>query len=65
MVKAALRETPDQRHLAAFEAEPDAAAGTGFLPFVTPPAGLAMAGAFATADALSTVPGAGAWFQIM
>src|SRR3954454_4025196 len=47
VVETALRQTPNERHLPAFEAETNAAAGTRFLAFVAFAAGLAVARAFA------------------
>ena len=45
----ALGQTPDQRHLTAFETETNAAAGAGFLAFVSLAAGLSMARTLAAA----------------
>src|SRR4051812_14657848 len=58
-VKSALRQTPDERHLAAFESEPDAAARARLLALVTLAAGLAVAGAFAATEAFHPVLRAG------
>jgi hypothetical protein len=42
VAKAALWQSPNQRHLAAFEPEPNAAAGARFLSLVTFTAGFAV-----------------------
>ena len=63
VVEAALGHAADERHLAAFEAEADAAAGTGLLAFVAFARGLAVAAAFAAAEALHPVLGAGPGFE--
>ena len=55
VIEAALGQAADEGHLAAFEAEPDAAAGAGLLAFVALAAGLAVAGAFAAAEALDAM----------
>src|SRR5207248_332901 len=59
VVETALGQTPDQRHLAAFESEPNAAAGPGLLAFVPLAAGLAVARAFAAAEPFHAVLRAG------
>jgi hypothetical protein len=55
VVETALGQTPDERHLTAFESQTNAAAGTRFLAFVPFAAGLAMAGALTGAEPLNTV----------
>ena len=57
VVETALGQAAVKRHLAAFETDAGAAAGTGFLTLVAFAGGLAVAGAFAAAEALD----AGAW----
>ena len=49
----------DQRHLAAFESDPDAAAGTGPLALLAAACGLTVAGAVAAALPVSLGIGAG------
>ena len=58
VVEASLRDTTCQRHLAAFEADADAAAGTCLLALVATACGLAVAGCVASALALVNVGGA-------
>jgi hypothetical protein len=56
VVKSTFWQPPNQRHLSAFESEPDAAAGTRFLSFMTLAAGLSVSGTFTTTkpfDAMS------------
>src|SRR5579862_1389716 len=62
IVEAALGQAADEGHLAAFEPEADAAAGTGFLAFVSLAARLAVAGALSAAETLDPVFRAGARF---
>jgi len=52
-------------HLAAFEADAGAAAGTGFLAFVAFTRGLTVTGAFAAAETLDAVRGTGVWAVIV
>src|SRR5882762_5941797 len=56
VVKPALRQPADQRHLTAFEPEPNTAAGARFLTFVAFAARLAVAGTFADAEAFHAMP---------
>ena len=63
VVEAALGQAADEGHLAAFESEADRAAGAGFLAFVPLAGGLAFAGAFAVAEALGAMLGAGTGFE--
>src|SRR5205814_9507525 len=65
VVKAALGQTPDQRHLAAFKPEANTATGAGFLTFAAFTARFAVTRAFAAAEPFGSVPRAGAWPQIM
>src|SRR6185369_11588008 len=60
IIKAAFRNAPNQRHLAALEANPDRTSGASGLAFPTASAGFAMAAGFALAKAFATVLGAGA-----
>ena len=57
VVEATLRKTAVKRHLAAFETDTGAAAGAGLLALVAFAGGLAVAGAFAAAEALDLVLG--------
>src|SRR5690242_12454902 len=59
VVKAVLGEPPLERHLSAFEARGDVAAGARALAFVAAACGLAVPGAVAASDALSFLGGAG------
>jgi hypothetical protein len=65
VVEAPLGDTPNQRHLAAFEADADGTAGTGGLTFSAATAGLAMPAGFALAQTFAPMFGAGAGFQIV
>jgi hypothetical protein len=65
IVESALGNAPDQRHLAAFEADTNGAARPCRLAFAAAPAGLAVAAGFALAQSFATVPGAGTRFEIM
>ena len=65
IVEAPLGHAPRQRHLAAFEADPDAAAAAGLLALVAASGGLAVTGALASALALASVGGAGGRSKIM
>ena len=58
VVEAALRDAAGQRHLAAFEADADAAAAAGLLALMTAACGLAVAGRVAAALALADMGGA-------
>ena len=53
VVEAALGQTPNQRHLAAFESESNAAAGARLLALVALAARLAVTGAFAACQVAS------------
>ena len=55
VVESTLRQTPDQRHLAAFESEAETAARARLLPFVALAARLAVAGTFAAAQSLDAM----------
>ena len=57
-MEAALRDAARQRHLAAFEADADAAAAAGLLTLMTAAGGLAVAGRVAAALALADMGGA-------
>ena len=59
VVEALLGKTAVKGHLAAFEAGTDGAAGAGLLALVAAGAGLAVAGAFAAAEPLLAMAGAG------
>ena len=59
VVEAALGNAADERHLTAFKADADGAAGAGGLAFATTSAGLAVAAGFALAEAFAAVLGAG------
>jgi hypothetical protein len=65
IVKAALGNTADEGHLAAFKSDANGAAGPGGLAFATATAGFAMAAGLALTEAFATVPGAGPGFEIM
>ena len=65
VVKSALGDAADERHLTAFKADADRAAGTGRLAFATATAGFAMAAGFALAKPLGAVFGAGTGFKIV
>src|SRR6185369_12531468 len=58
IVEAPLGNAPDQRHLAAFEPDPDRTARSRRLAFATASAGLAMPARFALSQPLAAVPGA-------
>ena len=64
IVEPALRNAPNERHLAALEAETNAAAAAGLLSFVTLAAGLPVATALATAQPLHAAAGSGTRFEI-
>ena len=65
IIKSALWQSPNQRHLSAFEAEPDAPTRARFLAFVPLPAGFPVSRAFTTTEAFSAVARAGPRPQIM
>ena len=65
IVETPLGNTPDERHLAAFKANPDGTAGPGGLAFTAAAAGLAMAAGFALAKALAAMLGTGTRFKIV
>ena len=65
IVEAALGNPANQRHLAAFKADADRAAGAGGLAFAAPAAGLAVAAGFTLAQPLATVFGPGTGFEIV
>jgi hypothetical protein len=65
VVKTALRDAPDQRHLAAFKADADRTAGARGLAFATTAAGFAVAAGFTLAEALAAVFGAGTRLKIV
>ena len=65
IVKAALGNAADERHLAAFETDTDRAAGTSGLALATAPAGFTVAAGFALAEPLAAVLGSGPWFEIV
>jgi hypothetical protein len=59
VVESALGQAAVKRHLAALETDACAAAGTRFLALVAFASGLAVAGAFAAAEALDPALGSG------
>ncbi len=65
VVETALGNAPDQRHLAAFEADADGTAGTGGLALAAATAGLAVTAGFALAQPFAAVLGAGTRFKIV
>src|SRR4029434_3265580 len=65
VIKSPLWQAPNQRHLAAFEPEPDAPARTRLLTFGPLPAGFSVSRTFATTEAFNTVTRTGARPQIM
>lgn len=65
IIKAALRNAADERHLATFEADADGTARAGGLAFATATAGFTVAAGFALAEAFAAMFGAGSGFQIM
>jgi len=62
VIETALGETADEGHLAALETETDGSAGACLLALVTLAGGLALAGAFAMAEALDAMFGTGTRF---
>jgi hypothetical protein len=62
VVKTALGDAADERHLAAFETNADAAAGTSGLALATATGGFAVTAGFALAEPLAAVLGAGTGF---
>ena len=65
VIESPFRNTPDQRHLAAFKADTNRTAGSGGLAFATAAAGFAVTGGFALAKAFATVLGTGPGFEIV
>src|ERR1700730_16900167 len=65
VVKPALGQPTDQRHLPAFKSKPNAAAGAGLLSFVTFAARLTVSGAFAATETFDPVPRTRTGPQIM
>src|ERR1041384_7439767 len=65
VVEAALRQTPNERHLAAFKSETNAAARARLLAFVTFAARLSVTGTFAATKSLYAMTGAGTRSEIM
>jgi len=65
IVESAFGNAPDERHLAAFEADANGTARTRRLAFAAAPAGFAMAAGFTLAESFDTVLRAGTRFQIM
>ena len=65
VIEAAFGNAADERHLAAFEANPDRAAGAGGLALAAAPAGFAVAAGFALAKPLAAVLGSGTRFEIV
>jgi hypothetical protein len=61
VVKSSFRQSPNQRHLAAFEPEPNAAAGARFLSFVTFAACFSVPGTFTAAKAFNAMSRTGTW----
>ena len=65
IVETSLGDSPDKRHLPAFEADPDRAAGASGLTLAAASAGFAVAAGFALAKALAAMPGARTRFNIV
>ena len=65
VVKTALWDAANERHLTAFEADANRTAGAGGLAFTAAAAGLAMAAGFALAKALAAMLGTGTRFKIV
>jgi hypothetical protein len=65
IVKTALGDAADERHLAAFETDADGTAGTGGLALATAAAGFSMTAGFALAEPLAAVLGPGTGFKIV
>ena len=65
VVETAFGNAADKWHLAAFEANPDGAAGASGLALAAAPAGFAVAAGFALAKPLAAVLGSGARFEIV
>src|SRR5690606_28152378 len=65
IVEATMRQLAVKRHLAAFKARTDAAAGTGRLALAAATGGLAVAASFAAANALLAVHGTGDVLQFV
>src|SRR5205814_9593797 len=65
IVEAALGDPANQRHLVAFKADPDRAAGAGGLALAAPTAGLAVAAGFTLTEPFAAVLGAGTRFEIV
>src|SRR5437764_10467426 len=56
VIESALRQSPNQWHLAPFESETEASARSRFLPLVALAAGFAVPGTFTAAEALHAMP---------
>ena len=65
VVETAFWDAADERHLAAFETDTDAAAGARSLAFTTATGGFAAATGFALTKPFATVFGAGTGFKIV
>ena len=65
IVKTALGNAADQRHLASFEADSNGTSRAGRLAFAATPAGFAVAAGLALTQALAPMLGAGTRFQIV
>jgi len=62
VVETALRNTPNERHLSAFETDADGTAGPGCLAFTATAGSFSMTARFTLAKPLATMLGAGPWF---
>ena len=65
IVKTALRDTANERHLAAFETDTNGGTGTGGLAFATAAGRFAVTAGFALAETFATVLGSGTVFEIV
>jgi hypothetical protein len=65
IIEAAFWQAPEQRHLTALESGPEAPARAGLLTLVAFSRGLSVTGAFAAAETLAAVLGAGIRFKIV
>jgi hypothetical protein len=65
VIEAAFGDAADQRHLTAFEAYADGAAGAGSLALAATSAGLSVAAGFTLTKAFTAVFGAGTGFEVV
>src|SRR5437762_3448991 len=65
VVETALRDAANQRHLPAFETDPNRTAGARGLVFAAAAGSLAMAAGFTVAEAFTAMLGAGTWFEVV